>query len=79
MIKIAKFGQMKWFCAFIFLIFTGCYSTVYAQGNDLQLAQQYTLNGEPLKALDIYHVGFQPVTAKHLYPDFVFCKYNPRF
>jgi hypothetical protein len=45
---------MKWFCAFIFLIFIGCYSTVYAQGNDLQLAQQYTLNGEPLKALDIY-------------------------
>jgi tetratricopeptide (TPR) repeat protein len=53
-IKIAKFGQMKWFCVFIFLIFIGCYSTVYAQGNDLQLAQQYTLNGEPLKALDIY-------------------------
>src|ERR1700712_2005144 len=49
--KISIFGQMKWFCAIIFWAFMGCYSTAYAQGNDLQLAQQYTTNGEPLKAL----------------------------
>jgi len=45
---------MKWFYAIIFLLIMGCYSTAYAQGNDLQLAQQYSTNGEPLKALDIY-------------------------
>ena len=27
---------------------------IYAQGNDLQLAQQYSTNGDPQKALDIY-------------------------
>jgi len=45
---------MKWLCAIIFLATMGCYSTVCAQGNDLQLAQQYSSNGEPSKALDIY-------------------------
>jgi tetratricopeptide (TPR) repeat protein len=45
---------MKWFCAIIFLIFITSCSTVYAQGDDLRLAQQFTTNGEPLKALDIY-------------------------
>lgn len=45
---------MKWFCAFILFASIGCYSTVYAQGNELQLAQQYITGGEPLKALDIY-------------------------
>ena len=54
LIKLSIFGQMKWFCLIIFFAFMGCYSTAYAQGNDLQLAQQYTNGGEPLKALDIY-------------------------
>lgn len=45
---------MKWLFAFIFLIFICCKSTLYAQIDDLQLARQYTTNGEPLKALDIY-------------------------
>jgi len=63
---------MKWFCAFIFLIFIGCYSTVYAQGNDLQLAQQYTLNGEPLKALDIYQKLYKQDNEGY-YPYYVKC------
>jgi len=50
---------MKWFCAIIFLIFTVSFSTVYAQGDDLQLAQQFTINGESLKALDIYQKLFK--------------------
>lgn len=37
------------------LILLTCYACVtLAQGNDLQLAQQYSANGEPQKALDIY-------------------------
>lgn len=35
---------------FVFL----CCSGLFAQVNDLQLARQYTTNGEPQKALDIY-------------------------
>ena len=38
----------------IFLFVFLCCSGLFAQVNDLQLARQYTANGEPQKALDIY-------------------------
>lgn len=41
----------------IFVLFFSlvcCGSMAFAQGNDLQLARQYSTNGEPQKALDIY-------------------------
>ena len=40
------------FFLFILLVCYAC--AAFAQGNALQLAQQYTANGEPQKALDIY-------------------------
>ncbi|MBV8391508.1 MAG: tetratricopeptide repeat protein [Mucilaginibacter sp.] len=40
------------FVILFFLFF--CCAMVFAQGNDLQLARQYSANGEPQKALDIY-------------------------
>ena len=45
---------MKHFFVIIFLSLVCSYSTAYAQGDNLRLAQQYSTNGEPLKALDIY-------------------------
>src|ERR1700759_3163033 len=38
----------------IFSFLFCCGSIAFAQGNDLQLARQYSANGEPQKALDIY-------------------------
>ena len=42
----------RFFCVLISLTCYAC--VILAQGNDLQLAQQYAANGEPQKALDIY-------------------------
>ena|SRR3569833_107836 len=44
---------MKRIFALFFVLLCWC-STTFAQGNDLQLARQYSTNGEPQKALDIY-------------------------
>ncbi|MGZ3764103.1 MAG: tetratricopeptide repeat protein [Mucilaginibacter sp.] len=44
---------MKRVSAIIFFMFIFC-SVLYAQVDDLQLARQFTANGEPQKALDIY-------------------------
>src|ERR1700761_1343009 len=44
---------MKWFCVYIFLTLAGI-SNLIAQGTDLQLAKEFTANGETEKALDIY-------------------------
>jgi len=44
---------MKWSCVFIF-IFLASFSKLFAQDNDLQLAKQFSANGEQQKALDIY-------------------------
>ncbi|TSD62634.1 tetratricopeptide repeat protein [Inquilinus sp. KBS0705] len=38
----------------LILFFTLLYTAVFAQTNDLELARQYTANGETQKALDIY-------------------------
>ena len=45
--------MMKQFFMFIFVVATSSIS-VFAQGNELQLARQFATNGEPQKALDIY-------------------------
>jgi len=47
------FDLMKKAFTVIFFLFS-CYSVAFAQGNDLQLARQYSANGESQKALDIY-------------------------
>lgn len=47
------FEKMKRFCICIFLVFAG-FSRLFAQDNELQLAKQFAINGEPQKALDIY-------------------------
>ncbi|MDO3626927.1 tetratricopeptide repeat protein [Mucilaginibacter sp. BT774] len=44
---------MKRTFAIFFLLFL-CASVAFAQGNELQLARQYSTNGEPQKALDLY-------------------------
>jgi tetratricopeptide (TPR) repeat protein len=44
---------MKWFCIYIFIVFAS-FSKLFAQDNDLQLAKQFSANGEQQKALDIY-------------------------
>ena len=44
---------MKRAATIIFLFFLSC-SALFAQVEDLQLARQYTTNGELQKALDIY-------------------------
>jgi TolA-binding protein len=50
---LLNFEQMKWFCVYIFMVFAG-FSKLFAQDNDLQLAKQFSANGEQQKALDIY-------------------------
>ena len=45
--------MMKQFFMFIFVVATSSIS-VFAQGNELQLARQFATNGEQQKALDIY-------------------------
>ncbi|HEY4322970.1 MAG TPA: tetratricopeptide repeat protein [Mucilaginibacter sp.] len=44
---------MKLFRVYIFCVFIGC-SRLFAQDNDLQLAKQFTANGEQQKALDVF-------------------------
>jgi len=44
---------MKWFCIYVFIVFAS-FSKLFAQDNDLQLAKQFSANGEQQKALDIY-------------------------
>lgn len=44
---------MRRLCLYFFLIFIVC-SKLFAQGNELQLAKQFSANGEEQKALDIY-------------------------
>ena len=48
-----NFEQMKWSCVYIFIVFAS-FSKLFAQDNDLQLAKQFSANGEQQKALDIY-------------------------
>ena len=48
-----NFEQMKWFCIYVFIVFAS-FSKLFAQDNDLQLAKQFSANGEQQKALDIY-------------------------
>lgn len=47
------FEKMKWIRVFTFLVFC-CFSSAFAQDNDLRLAKQFEANGEQQKALDIY-------------------------
>lgn len=47
------FDLMKRTFVIFFFLFS-CGSIAFAQGNDLQLARQYSANGETQKALDIY-------------------------
>jgi tetratricopeptide (TPR) repeat protein len=47
------FEKMKRFCVYIFFVFA-CYSKVFAQDTELQLARQFAANGEQQKAHDIY-------------------------
>jgi len=52
-IQFIIFERMKRFCVFVFFILISC-PKLFAQANDLQLAQQFAANGEPQKALEIY-------------------------
>jgi len=47
------FELMKRLCLYFLLVFTGG-SKLFAQENELQLAKQFSTNGEQQKALDIY-------------------------
>ncbi len=47
------FEKMKWPYVFIFFVFAG-FTKLLAQDTELQLAKQFTTNGEQQKALDIY-------------------------
>ena len=49
---------MRWLAFFvIFLFFNN--TSLFAQNNELQLARQFTANGEPQKALDLYQKLFK--------------------
>jgi len=47
------FELMRRLCLYFLLLFIGC-SKLFAQENELQLAKQFSANGEQQKALDIY-------------------------
>ncbi|HVS91436.1 MAG TPA: tetratricopeptide repeat protein [Mucilaginibacter sp.] len=62
---------MKRACIIIFLL-TVCCLSVFGQDTDLQLARQYTTDGEPQKALDIYQKLFKQNNESY-YPYYINC------
>lgn len=52
------FEVMKWLLVYIFLTFISC-PGLFGQNNDLQLAKQFTANGEQQKAIEIYQKLFK--------------------
>ena len=63
---------MKWFCVLILLIFFSGYTRLFAQVDEVQLAAQYSANGEPEKALDIYQKLYKSDNETY-YPYYIKC------